>query len=80
MGIYEFLVLDLNDKAEVVWNKGIYHTSITKDSYKVNLYSIDAFFAEVYYSQKDNEIIKIRQFKSVKVLNEYLDAIELDIG
>lgn len=77
MGLYEFIALDTNTKATTVWNHATFLMSRTSVSGKVNLYSLEDFYVEVYYNQELNCIEDIRSFKSVSCLDAYLEIIEL---
>jgi hypothetical protein len=44
----------------------------------IELYQIDAFYAEVHYRLSDNEIMKISTFQDVQFLEPYLQSISLE--
>lgn len=71
MTLYEFNILDLNNKMEVVNQQGIYLDSHIDKKEKFNLYAIDMFFVEVCYNSKENKITDINSFKSGHLLNRY---------
>ncbi len=76
MGIYEFIALDENAKANTVW-EGRYLADRTEDYYGIQLYSIEDFFVEVFYNKPINKIEKFRPFKNKTLLEPYLDKIDI---
>ena len=50
MTLYEFNLLDLNNKMEVINQIGIYLDNHITDKIRFNLYAIDRFFVEVCYN------------------------------
>ena len=64
MTLYEFNLLDTNNKMETVNQQGVYlNNHITKYE-KFNLYAINMFFVEVCYNSLENKISGIKSFKS----------------
>ena len=77
MGLYEFIALDMNKKADTVWNHAAYLTWRAYEKGKVNLYALEDFYVEIYYDEEFNCLEDIRSFKSVVCLDPYLNEIEL---
>lgn len=77
MDLYEFIALDLEKKAETVWNHATYLTWRPWSRGKVNLYALEDFFVEVYYDDEFNCMDDIRSFKCLDCLDEYLERIDL---
>ena len=79
MTLYEFNVLDLNNKMESVNQLGVYLDNYIAETEKFNLYAIDMFFVEVTYSSIENRITGIKSFKSGHLLDRYsnLDGLNL---
>ena len=71
MTLYEFNLLDINNRMETVNQQGVYlDNHITKDE-KFNLYAINMFFVEVCYNSLENKITNIKTFKSGHLLDRY---------
>ena len=60
MGLYEFIVLDINKKADTVWNHSTYLMSRPYVSGIANLYALEDFYVEIYYDREMNCIEDIR--------------------
>ena len=58
MTLYEFNVLDLNNKMESINQLGVYLDNHTTKDEKFNLYAIDMFFVEVCYNSIENSIFQ----------------------
>ena len=71
MTLYEFNILDINNKMEIVNQQGIYLTNHITKTKKFNLYAIDMFFVEVCYNSVFNKITQIQSFKSGHLLDRY---------
>ena len=71
MKLYEFNLLDFNNKMEVVNQQGIYLDNYITKIEKFNLYAIDMFFVEVCYNSIENKITEINSFKSGHLLDRY---------
>jgi hypothetical protein len=78
MTLYEYNALDLNNKADILWNKGLFIESSANVEYGFNLYSLNGYYIEVTVIKPSNEIIAISAFKTGERLLKYLDAISLD--
>lgn len=71
MTLYDFNILDLNNKMEAIKQHDIFlDNHITKDV-RINCYALDMFFVEVYYNSKSNKITEIQSFKTGKSLDKY---------
>lgn len=71
MTLYEFNVLDLNNRMEAVNQYGKYLDNHISQTERCNLYSIDKFFVEVVYDSKSNSIVKINSFITGYLLDKY---------
>ncbi len=78
ISFYEYNALDLNAKAEILWDKGLFIENSATDEYGFNLYSLLGFYVEVTMIKPDNEIIAISAFKKGDRLTKYLDKITLN--
>ena len=52
MGLYEFIALDINTKADTVWNHATYLMTRQTEAGSVNLYALEDFYVEIYYDQE----------------------------
>ena len=71
MTLYNFNILDLNNKMEVVNQQGSFLDNLIEDKFNFNLYAIGKFFIEVEYNKELNKITNIRSFKSGNLLDKY---------
>ena len=71
MTLYEFNILDLNNKMEVVNQLGTYLDTYAELKERCLLYSIDMFFVEVVYNIDLNKITDINSFKTGYLLDKY---------
>ncbi|MDB5141071.1 MAG: hypothetical protein JWR12_2987 [Mucilaginibacter sp.] len=76
--LYDFNSLNANEKADAVWT-GIFLTDREDNGLKVQLYSLNDFFVEVFYDPVANKILRFRAFKSYELLQPYLAHIKFDI-
>lgn len=80
MGLYEFKILSDSEKADIVWEHGVFLSNRIEADYGINLYSPSNFYVEIWYNQPNNKIQRIRTFKSIKPLEPYLGEIDLDLS
>lgn len=71
MTLYEFNILELNERMEAVNQYGTFLDNHITSKEKCNLYSINMFFVEVVYNAEHNTITEIRSFKTGELLNKY---------
>ena len=71
MTLYNFNVLELNEKMQVVNEQGKYLDNFITENLNFNLYAIDMFFVEVEYNKQLNKITKIKSFKGGYLLDRY---------
>mgnify|MGYP006085176223 CR=1 FL=1 len=71
MTLYEFNLLELNNRMEVINQTGVYLDNKITDKLRFNLYEVDKFFVEVTYEPIKNKIINIQSFKSGHLLDKY---------
>jgi hypothetical protein len=76
MKIYEFIQLDIHQKAEIAWNATFIANRTDKED-NILLFSLGDFFVELYYNARDNEIITIRPFKNSKLLEPYSEGVDI---
>jgi hypothetical protein len=63
MTLYAFLALSEHDQAKEVW-QGEFMTYREDADSTIMLYRVHTFYVEVYYSKKNNEVIKFNSFAS----------------
>ena len=73
--LYDFIQLDLNAKADKLWEHGSYIDSYINFEKRVNLYFLSNFFVEVYLDS--NSIIEISAFKKGERFDKYLERINI---
>lgn len=71
MTLYEFNILELNERMEAVNQKGTFLDNYVTKDVKINCYAIDKFFVEVHYDAENNVITDVTAFKSGKNLDKY---------
>ena len=78
MTLYEFNALATDEKALIVWN-GTFIMHREQTGKKYALYSIDNFFVEVCYDPLKNEINSFQSFRTKRLLDNYLNEIDIAI-
>ena len=71
MILYEFKVMELNERMEVVNQQGAFIDNHITTKERYNLYAISMFFCEVVYNSDTNTITEIRSFKTRELLDKY---------
>ena len=74
--LYQFNLLNDHLKAEAVW-QGTFLDNRGEDQFKVQLYSLGNFYVEVFYEKQNNEIVRIRSFRTTRLLAPYLKKIKI---
>jgi len=70
MTLYDFVQLNTNQKANVVW-EGRFLSCKEDKQQTVVLYKVYNFFCEVYYNNNDNSIIRLRPFRTKELLGQF---------
>lgn len=76
MTLYQFNLLNDNQKAEIVWNS-VCIGGREVGNHRILLYQVHSFYVEIYYNHTCNKIEKIRSFSSIDQLRPYLDKINI---
>lgn len=76
MILYDFIRLNQEERAELVFLKGNF---ISSNPERGNLYDMGSFYAEVVYDGDRNEIQAVRGFKTIKNLDPYIENLSLKI-
>jgi len=77
IGLYEYNLMSIDEKAQLLWDSGEFLLSNKTSNAATNLYSFSDFFVEVIYSNELNKIIDIKTFKNDTRLEPYLDLINV---
>ena len=76
MNYFDFDNSSLEDKAKFVWENALFIESILHYNQRINLYSLNKEFIEVYYQPFTNDIVRI-SFATEQDLKKYISAIKL---
>ncbi len=79
MGLYEFIVLNIDQKADEVWNNGIFLSTYYENGHAFMLYKLPEFYAEIKYCKSQNKIIDVVGFTKGWKLDKHLDCIKIDV-
>jgi len=71
MTLYEFNILDLNERMQCVNTYGTFLDNYVTKTERCNLYAINRFFVEVVYNSEYNTITEINSFKTGHLLDKY---------
>ena len=77
MDLYAFNRKNSQEKTALVWKQGQFLAVRIEPAYRVALYHLGKFFVEVLYDAEQNQIYKMRAFKSRSCLEPYLDLVDL---
>jgi hypothetical protein len=75
--VQEFNNLTTDEKAWHLWHGATFLHVYIADDYRVNLFHLDNYYIELWYSIKGNKVDHIRAFKSVELLAPFLDNINI---
>ncbi len=70
-------MLSMDEKGGFLFSEGSYIAVRDYYNYKVQLYSLNGFYVEVWYNPVTNSIDKIESLKSEKTLKLYLSDIDI---
>lgn len=75
--MYRFLILDLNERANLLRKKGVFLMLANSTAFSFSLYCIQDFYVEVVRNTAENKITQIEAFTSGWRLEKYLDEIDI---
>jgi hypothetical protein len=76
---YAFRLLTLPEQLAIVWQEGSFLVTRWEEENAVNLYHMEGgFFAEVYYDQHQDVLLRTRTFTSRNCLEDYTPYIRLE--
>lgn len=55
----DYNLLPLNEKADLLWNKGDFIDGLELNDYDVSLYDLDDQLIELFYSIDNNRVVKV---------------------
>jgi len=65
------------EKAVYTWEFGIFLASRMEGRQAINLYSVDDFFVEVWYTTQKKLVYKVESFSSTACFDPYLEEISI---
>jgi hypothetical protein len=77
LGIYGFIRLSMDERANYTWQVGAFLHNRKGEGFNANLYGVEDYYVEVLYDTERNAIVDVLPFKSLDLLNPYLDTIDL---
>lgn len=78
MTFYQFINLNKDDQALIVWEHGVYISSREDLEYKYLHYRINTFYVQVWYHREHNIILRFKAFISVEQLKMALSNVSLN--
>lgn len=73
-----FYELDMDARAELVWDKGEYISSIDYYGRRVSLFILEGLYVEVFYNPQENVIEEVEVLDPSEVrLNLYTSAVSI---
>ena len=66
-----------HEQFDYLWAYGTYLATRSDDQHKINLYAVGEFFVEVWYNSIDNKLSHLTTFKAKRLLDQYLDGIDI---
>lgn len=77
MKLEEFKYMEKESKKQLLFDNGTYLCSRNEPDYLIELYQIDSFYVEVFYTNHKKTIIYLRAFSNFSDLDPYLVQIKL---
>jgi hypothetical protein len=75
--LYDYIKLNLNDKANLLWDEGVFIDKYIDLDMITNLYYLPNFYVEVVLSNSNGRITEITPFKKGDRLEKYLRHVDL---
>jgi hypothetical protein len=79
MEIYEFAQLNINDRAEMISECGIYIDIFENEFDTVKLYSLENYYVEVTVNNSEQKITEVNAFQQGSRLEKYLNRITVEV-
>ena len=77
--IAEFNELTLDEKAWYLWHGATFLHVYESNTYRVNLFYLNDYYIELWYHMEGNKVDQIRAFKSLALLEPFLNNIQIDM-
>ncbi len=74
----EFNSLSHDEQTWYIWNGAIHLPVREVYGYRVNLFSFNGYYIELWYSIQENSIKRIKAFENSALLAPYLEDIKID--
>jgi hypothetical protein len=78
MSLYQFILLDEMEQAEILWEHGVMIANREEEETKYILYQLDKFYIEVQYHKEQNLLKGLTPFENMNRLSPYLDKINIE--
>jgi hypothetical protein len=77
--MYDFLILNLFDKASLLLNKGTFLMNYTNEKLSYALYAFKDYYVEAVVNKEENRITDIVPFQNGWRLDKYLSELFVDL-
>ena len=77
MNLNLFNTHTLAGRLEIIWAHGNFIAYRGRRGYRIALYDLGNFFAEIWYNPENDYVSLVRGYKSKKALEPYLHQIDL---
>ena len=77
MKLNEFFKLSIDEQVETA-SQGDYLGEREAKPYFIFLFNIGNFYAEVFYDEMKNKITRVKPFKTVRILEPYLEKVDIE--
>ena len=74
----EFNLLTNDEKSWYLWHGATFLMAYRTDAHRVNLFHLNDNYIELWYNTSNNRIDKIFAFRTIELLEPFLNYIELD--
>ncbi|WP_299757973.1 hypothetical protein [uncultured Pontibacter sp.] len=77
MNLNLFNTHTLAGRLEIIWAHGNFIANRGRRGYRIALYDLGSFFAEIWYNPENDYISLVRGFSSKKALEPYINQVDL---
>jgi hypothetical protein len=77
MTINQFNRLNFTEQTCAVWDSGNFIEVRSVDSTDYVLFQLEDFFVEIEYDSRTDNILSLKPFKTVRLLEPYLQSVDL---
>ncbi|MCX2741730.1 hypothetical protein [Pontibacter anaerobius] len=77
MNLNLFNTHTLAGRLEIIWARGNFIANRGRRGYRIELYDLGSFFAEIWYNPENDYISLVRGFTSKKALEPYITQVDL---